>query len=65
MTPAQELRALMQKHKLTRPAVAALAGVKKVTVDSWLAPEHAALHRDMAPRHLELIQLKLQRKRKA
>jgi hypothetical protein len=65
MTTAAELRALMVQHKLTRPAVAALAGVQKVTVDSWLAPAHAALHRDMAPRHLELIQLKLRRKRKA
>jgi hypothetical protein len=44
MNPAQELRPLMAQRKLTRPAVAALASVSKVTVDSWLAPPEAKLY---------------------
>jgi hypothetical protein len=31
----------MAQRKLTRPAVAALASVSKVTVDSWPAPPEA------------------------
>jgi hypothetical protein len=57
--PAEELRKLMARHGLTRPQAAELASVAKVTVDSWLAPETAALHRRMKPRDLDLIRLRM------
>lgn len=60
----QELRTLMKDHGLTRAAVAAHCGVAEVTVDSWLAPPEAKLHRKLNARHLMLLRLSLSRPRR-
>lgn len=59
MTTQEELRALMAEHGLTRAAVAQLAGRAEVTIDSWLAPPGARLHRPMQQRDLDLIRFRL------
>lgn len=61
----QRLRELMEQHKLTRDDVARIAGVGCSTVDTWLAPEGAASHRGMRDRSIRLIELELQRPKKA
>lgn len=58
-TNAARLRALMSRKKLTRKAVAELAGVSVKAVDTWLAPPGAASHRDMPDRAMKLVALQL------
>jgi|GEM_PF-4230050 hypothetical protein len=60
-----ELRALMQRHDLTRSMVAALLDVQTVTVDAWLAPPLAASHRHMPANLLRLLRLELREARPA
>ena len=55
--PSDELRALMREQKLTRARVAQLLGVSPKTVDSWLTDK--AWRKEMPPRHLEFLRLKL------
>lgn len=57
--PVDRLRALMRRHKLTRPQVAELAGVTLKTVESWLASEGSASRREMQQRSVDLIELRL------
>lgn len=56
---AKELRAIMKERGLTRAKVAEACGVAEVTVDSWLAPASASLHRKLHPRHLRMLRLTL------
>lgn len=62
-TNAERLRALMKQHSLTRPAIADLAGRTVKAVDTWLAPEGASSHKPMPGHALELIELKLERRK--
>lgn len=52
---AVELRRLMAKHKLTRPAVAAKLGVCVAAVDAWLTPITARSHNAMPRRWLAML----------
>lgn len=60
---AGELRKIMQRHKLTRQAVADKLGVALSTVDSWLAPPDAARARNMPLAMLKLLRFELAEKR--
>lgn len=64
---AQQLRALMERHRLTQREVAGLGMVSIKTVESWLAAPESANYRAMPERALQLIRLALpaSRKRKA
>ena len=57
--PIDELRTMMAEHQLTQAAVAELAEVSPKTVESWMSAPDAAMHRDMAARHLSLIRAML------
>lgn len=59
IAPVDRLRALIRRHKLTRPQVAELAGVTLKTVESWLASEGSASRRVMPQRAIDLIELRL------
>jgi hypothetical protein len=54
---------VMHKHGLSRLDVALLIGVSIDTVNSWLAPETAAKHRDMPGRHLSHLLLAVNQSR--
>lgn len=60
---AERLRAMMALHGLSYAAVAELAGVSVKTVESWLAREDSSMHRPMPGRALDLIELRLERRR--
>lgn len=53
------LKSLMIAHSLDRYAVADYLGVRKTTVDSWLASPDATNFRNMPDQMLELLTLKL------
>jgi hypothetical protein len=59
MTNEQKLRKIMDENGLTRPEAAKLIGVALNTLDGWLAPVGAKTHRKMADRHLEHLELKI------
>lgn len=56
------LKKIMAQHHLTRRSISEILDVSIVTVDSWLAPEEATLHRNMPDRMLRLLHLELERK---
>jgi len=58
MTAAQRLREVMALKGLTRKDVAALLGVSKPTVDSWLRPEDNKAFRAMPQPMVELLEYK-------
>ena len=60
-----KLRELMQKHGLSRSAVAKLLTVSDITVDSWLAPVTSKAHRVMPDNMLRLAMLELGEARRA
>lgn len=57
--PAERLRDLMARHRLTQREVADLGGVSLKTVESWLASPESANHRTMPERAVQLIKLSL------
>jgi hypothetical protein len=59
-----QLRALIEEFGLTRPAVAELLGVERVTVNSWLAPVGSPSHRAMPDNLLRLAMLELGKARR-
>ena len=56
MTNLTELKALIDKHHLSRQAVADLLGVRKSAVDSWFFSPETQGHREMPAQSLQLLQ---------
>lgn len=53
------LRRIMADKDLSNRDVAELCAVHVKTVESWLSDPGAASHRNMAPRHLDLLNYQL------
>ena len=53
------LKALMKKHELTRPDVAALLCMSLSSIDAWLTDNGSTRYRKMPDRMLDLLQYKL------
>lgn len=61
---ALQLRALVEKHRLTYADVAELTEASVKTVEGWLADPEAASHRQIKPAALELLKMRLKARRK-
>lgn len=53
------LRRIMSEKNLKNQDVAELCAVHVKTVESWLSDPSSANHRNMAPRHLDLLNYQL------
>lgn len=60
---SDQLRQIMRRHGLSVADVAALLGVSRHTVIAWLRPPGNRSHRRMPAPMMELLRLKLDRRR--